>query len=271
MSDKGLPDELSLVFNKIKRARQVDTKPGNRPGATVPTVPKKPRQPRVLKAVKEEPSKEKDAHVDTPPAPEPEDRDVLEVLMSKAVVDRSSTKPSEDTGMAMLQAIAYQIQTGKPIKDIEGVVIPHLGEMSSKIHLWRSASAYHNMFERGALYAQARWTLEKSLWDDLMNSKLSPGEKLELLTLSIKENDKIQAGLGSYQAGLEDVGRGTTADIEGAAERADRTLIKVDDPTKKHLDGTSSTGRELARRILDSAGKNADKIVAEALKSKSTH
>lgn len=175
------------------------------------------------------------------------------------------TKPADDPGIAMQQAITHLFQSAKPIKDIEDIVLPHLSEMSSKIHLVRSTNAYHQI-ERGALYNLVRWTLEKLLWEDLINNKLTPAEKLCLLQLAIKEADKIQDFLGGYQHDLEKGGKGSSADVEAAREKSDRALTKIEDPTSKDLDGTSAVGRELARRVLERAGKAAEALVTETLK-----
>lgn len=169
--------------------------------------------------------------------------------------------------MSLVQSISHQIQTGQPLKLLEAETEKFLGEFTAKSHIWKTALAYHDIFERGALYVQARWILEKNLWEDLVNSRLSPAEKLALLQLCIKESDKIKEGASKTQDDMESAGKGTTGDISSTTERADRTLDKTTDPTVKHLDGTSPVGRELARRLLDTAGKNAEKIVADAIKT----
>ena len=163
-----------------------------------------------------------------------------------------------------MQAITHQIQTGQPLKDIEDVVVPHLGEMTSKLHLVLATTAYHNI-ERGSLYTLARWTLEKSLWEDLINQKLTPDEKLCLLQLAIRESDKIQGNLQGYLASLEKSGKGNVSDIETAVDKPDRALSRAEDLSSRELDGTSAVGRELARRILDRAGKASEKLVEKAI------
>ncbi|MGV0949070.1 MAG: hypothetical protein ACOYB3_00050 [Azonexus sp.] len=270
------PKEKGTVLDRlrIRKAEQAALKKA-RPGATPPTGHKPAPPPRALSPAELllKPTPQVPPQVQPPPAqpvpPPPgqeEEGSVLEILFARAMRNRTDAKPADDPGMAMLQAITHQVQTGKPIKDIENVMVGHLGEMTSKIHLYRNAMAYHTMFERSALLSLARWTLEKSLWEDLINQRLTPVEKLALLNLSIKENDKIQDTLGSFQEQLENDGKGNTADIETATEKVDRPLKKVEDPTIKDLVGTSPVGRELARRLLSKAGKASEHIVADALK-----
>lgn len=179
--------------------------------------------------------------------------------------NRTDTKPADKPGVAMLNAVMHQFQHGQPLKAIEDIVIQHLGEMASKIHLVRNVTAYHDM-ERRALYAHVCSVLEDALWDDLINQRLTPSEKLALLQLAIRENDKIDGRLGNFGHDLEKSGKGTGQDIESAVEKPDRILHKVEDPNAKELEGTSPIGRELARRLMDRAGKSSEKIVQEALK-----
>ena len=250
-------NQKGSVLEQIKiRRKEKDALKKKLPGVTPPVAPRPAAPPRTVAPATQGPSKPREG--------EPEGN-VLEVLFARAMRNRSDTKPANDPGMAMMQALAHQVQTGQPISQIEDIVVPHLGEMSSKIHLWRNALAYHDMFERGALITLARWTLEKSLWDDLINNRLSPTEKLALLNLAVKESDKIASGLGDYQKNLESGGKGTVADIAMAAEKVDRQSSKVEDPTSKDLEGTSAVGRELARRMLNRAGKASEKIIDEAL------
>ena len=258
---KSKPKGTVLDQLKIRRAEQAALAKKARPVAAVlsvqksqpPPQPTQPAQPAQPLPVAGEQTAE---------------GNLLEILFARALRNRTDTKPGDDPGMAMLQALAHQVQTGQPLKDIENVVVPHLGEMSAKIHLFLNAMAYHNMFERGSLLSLARWTLEKSLWEDLIQQKLSPIEKLALLQLAIKEMDKVQDNIGDFQGTLDKGGKGTASDIESATQRSDKTLQKIADPAAKLLDGTSATGRELARRILHQAGQNAEKIVEDTLKAK---
>lgn len=246
----------------------------SRPGVAPPHGPKPAPAPRALSPT--ELVLPRPPQAPLPPNPiqptieEQAEGNVLEILFARAMRNRTDTKPADDPGMAMMQALSHQVQHGLPIKELEGIMVPHLGEMSSKIHLWRNAVAYHTMFERGALYALARWTLEKSLWDDLINQRLSPVEKLALLQLAIKEMDKVGDTLGEYQETLESGGKGTAADIESATEKSDRPLSKTEDPSAKDLEGTSPVGRELARRLMSKAEKAANKLVEDALKTPPT-
>lgn len=277
-----LPPKKGTVLSQlsIKRARRYSDDKKARAGATPPTGPKPAPPPKTLSpaqltqaAVTPQVTQQVTPQVPPTPPPPPgageatAEGNILEMLFARALRNRADTKPADDPGMAMLQALAHQVQTGQPLKDIEGIVVPHLGEMASKIHLFLNALAYHNMFERGALLSLARWTLEKSLWEDLINQRLSPVEKLALLQLAIKESDKIQSNLGEYQVNLEKGGKGTAADIESAVEKPDRALHKTEDPGAKDLEGTSPVGRELARRIMGRAGKASEQIVADALKN----
>lgn len=253
---------------KIRRAEQAALKKLQF-GATPPTGPKPVSPPKTLTPAELKVAPPVAAQVPPPPRPPPDapvvEGSVLETAAAKMLHNRVSTPSSADTGMELIQAISHLIQTGQPLKSLEASTEKFLGEITAKTHIWQTALAYHDIFERGALYAQARWGLEKSLYDDLVNNRLTPQEKLALLQMCVRETDKIKEGAARYQGNMEDTGKGSAGDIAGSTERADRTLEKVDDPTVKHLAGTSSTGRELARRLLDTAGKNAEKIVADAL------
>lgn len=257
---------------KIRRAEQAALKKLQF-GATPPTGPKpipppKTLTPAELKAtspvVVQAPPTPPAAVVFAAPAPD-EGGSILEMAAAKMLRHRISMPSSTDTGMELIQSISLQIQTGQPLKTLEVSTEKFLGEITAKTHIWQTALAYHDIFERGALHVQARWFLEKSLWEDLVNNRLTPPEKLALLQLCVRETDKIKEGAARFQGSLESSGKGSAGDIAVSTERADRTLEKVDDPTVKHLAGTSSTGRELARRLLDTAGKNAEKIIADAL------
>lgn len=256
------------VLERLRSRKPTDKA---RPGAVPPKGRKQAPPPRVQPAP--QPPAPPQPAAPQPPAQQPQaeqpspEGSIMEVLMARAMQSRKDNKPSADPGMAMLQALSHQVQTGQPLKSIEDIVVPHLGEMSSKIHLFLNAMAYHNMFERGSLLAMARWTLEKSLWDDLLQQKLDPTEKLALLQLAIREMDKVTSNLAQFQEGLETGGKGTTSDIETATEKVDRPLSKIEDPTAKALEGTSAVGREIARRLMKGAGDAATKIVNEALKT----
>lgn len=265
----------------IKRARRyADNKAPKPPGATPPTSTKPAPPPKVLSPAElvgkptQQVTPQVTPQVPTPPPPTPPippippleaEGSILDILFARAFKGRMDTKPADDPGIAMLQSIVHQMQHGQPLKAIEDIVVPQLGEMASKIHLIRNVSAYHDI-ERRALYAEVCWMLEKALWKHLVNQELTPAEKLALLELSIKENDKINGRLADFAKDLEKSGKGNTADVESAREKVDRVLTKVEDPTAKDLQGTSSVGRELARRVLDRAGKAAEALVEEALK-----
>lgn len=269
---KPKPKRNVLEQLRIRQRDQAEIAKASRAGATPPALPKPPAPPRALSpaqlAAAAAPAPPP-AQPPPPPQPPPggeqqAEGNVLEILFARAMRNRSDTKPADDPGMAILQSLTHLIQHGKPLKTIEDIIIPHLGESPSKRQLFRNAMRYHNVFERGSLLALARWTLEKSLWEDLINQRLSPVEKLALLQLAIKEMDKVQDGLDNDDD--EDTSKGSAADIEAAAERSDRPLTKTVDPTSKDLEGTSPVGRELARRLVDRAGKAAEKLVEETLK-----
>lgn len=269
------PKKKRTVLEQLKiRSKERATGAANvpRPGVKLPTVPKSPPAPKTLAPAELIAAAQPPVLVNPAPpvnaeAPDtPIEGSVLELLFARAMRARSDTKPANDPGMAMIQALGHQVQHGQPLKDIEDIVVPQLGEMSSKIHLFLNALAYHNMFERGSMLSLARWTLEKSLWEDLIGQKLSPVEKLALLQLAIKEMDKVTTNLGAFQHSLEGGGKGTANDIESASQRADRTLVKIVDPNAKDLVGTTPIGRELARRMADKAAKAGEKLVAESMK-----
>lgn len=194
---------------------------------------------------------------------------VLEQLFTMSLRRSDTVKPAQDTGMQLVQAIAASVTQAQPVSRLDTTMLPHLGEMSAKIHLMLNALNYHNLFERGALYSLARWTLEKGLWQDLMSGNLAPVEKLALLQLATKEMDKVEARLGAYKENLETSGRGTTGDIQTTAERVDRSVTKEDNSELKELEGTSPVGREVTRRLLDKAAKALDKKVQEAIANSS--
>lgn len=253
---------------KIRRAEQAALKKLQF-GSVPPTGPKPVSPPKTLTPAELKVTPPVVAQVPPPPLPPmpilDEEGSVLEIAVAKMLRNRTDMPSSKDTGMELIQSISLQIQTGQPLKILEALTEKFLGEITAKTHIWQTALAYHDIFERGALYAQSRWYLEKSLYEDLVKNILTPAEKLALLQMCVRETDKIKEGAARFQGSLESSGKGSAGDIAVSTERADRTLEKVDDPTVKHLAGTSSTGRELARRLLDTAGKNAEKIVADAL------
>ena len=255
-------DQLALRRLRIKKAKlkPIPTQPA-------PPVPDKPKLPVAPLS----PAQLKDAPTGTPHAPPvtpaegEREKNVLEQLFTMALRRGDQLKPAEDTGIKLVQSIAELVIQAKPVSALDSTMLPHLGEISAKMHLMLNALNYHNLFERGAMYALARWTLEKSLWQDLMNNELSPVEKLSLLQLSIKEMDKVQANIGTYKDDLDSSGKGTSADIQSTSERVDRSVAKEDNTASKELEGTSAQGREVARRLLDKASKVLDKTVKEAI------
>lgn len=186
---------------------------------------------------------------------------VLEQLFTQALRRTEALKPAEDTGMKLIQAISHSISNAEPVGKLDALMLPHLGEMASKAHLMLMALNYHNIVERVSLYSMARWTLEKGLWNDLIQGAMSPVEKLALLQLTIKEMDKAQVLATDYKETMESGGRGTTADVQATSEKMDRAVKKEDLAAVKELEGTTPVGREVVRRMLDKANTALQRMV----------
>jgi hypothetical protein len=256
-------DQVKLRRLRLKKAQAASTQ-SPAPVPDKPKLPVVPLKPAQLKVAA--PLPPPGGQPPTPAEAEPErEGKVLEQLFTMSLRRNENVKPAEDVGMKLVQAIAEAVSQAKPVSELDSTMLPHLGEMSSKIHLMLNALNYHTMFERIKLHALVRWTLEKSLWQDLMNNQLSPVEKLALLQLSIKEMDKAESRITDAKDDLDSSGRGTMADIQSTAERVDRSVAKEDNTALKELEGTSAVGREIARRLLDKASKVLDKRVKEAI------
>jgi hypothetical protein len=254
------PKRKETVLDKLKARRKTPLPGAERPNVPVPVKPPTPLSPAELTAGVAPPPPPPQAD------PQAEEGSALEVLYARALRDHATVKPADDKGMSMLQAVALQVRSGQPLKSIDGVLVPNLSDLQAKIQLLQNASIWHEAFERMPMLSLARWVLEKTLWDDLINGKLTPSEKLTMLVHAIKELEKNNNKLDEFQGNAEHGGKGASADVGATTTKADKTLVKVADPTLKDLEGTSPVGRELARRLISKAGLAAEKLVQDALK-----
>ena len=255
---KRRANQATLKVKKLQKEAKSPLPPP--PVVPQPKAPAPPLTPTQLQA----PAPPQGAQP-APPAEVEREAKLLEQLFTKSLRRSETVAPANDIGMKLIQAIAINVAEAKPISEIDLSLVPHLGEMQSKLHLMLQAIQYHNAMERLAMYSLLRWTLEKGLWNDLLNDKLSPAEKLALLGMAIKETDKCEQSAAKSKESLEESGQGTGSDIQTTVEKVDRSVKVEDTAATKELEGTSAVGRELTRRLLDTAAKAANQKVKEAL------
>ena len=185
--------------------------------------------------------------------------DIIDGLFSKAF-DRWIKRDEANKGVDAIAKVVSFIQSGRSIKELESDLVPLLSEQASKANILQAVMFNHQM-ERVVLYWDARWRMERDLWEDLREQKLTPREKLALLQLASKEAKEaaayINATTGAFTPMTE-----VEPTIEKAGKHSSSAALAI---KKKEFEGTTPQGREIIRRFTFKAKQAADKLINEAL------
>jgi hypothetical protein len=187
------------------------------------------------------------------------DKDILDGLFAKAF-DRWMKKEEANKGVSAIAKVVSHIQSGRSLKELEAELVPLLSEQQSKSSLLQ-ATMYNHQMERVALHWSSRWDLERSLWEDLREQKLTPREKIALLTLSTREAKDAAEYINKANGAFTPM-----TEVEPTIEKAGKhSASRALTDKKKEFEGTTPQGREIIRRFTFKAKQAADKLVAAEL------
>jgi hypothetical protein len=261
-----LPSGPGLVGEEARPLKRKRGKP-SKIKAALAKPPKKPRKPDPAVEAADIPPLDRPLNLHQENAVDEEggDKDILDGLFAKAF-DRWMKKEEADKGVSAIAKVVSFIQSGRSLKELEAELVPLLSEQASKSNLLQ-ATMYNHQMERVALHWSSRWDLERSLWEDLREQKLTPREKIALLKLSTVEAkdaaDYINKASGQFTPMTE---------VEPTIEKAGKhSASKALAEKKKEFEGTTPQGREIIRRFTFKAKQAAEKLVsAELDKEKKT-
>jgi len=188
-------------------------------------------------------------------------KDMIDRLFTAAWERRAQTQASSQ-GVALIAEVVSRIQTGQPVKEMANLLAPILSEQQAKTNILQALMFNHQM-ERVVLHWDMRWQLERDLWEDLKQQKLTPAEKLTLLSLSCKEAEKAASYVDAHSPNFKPI-----TDIAGILEQTakpDMEHLRAD--IRADLIGTTPQGMEAIRRFTAKAKKRAEELVGAALKN----
>jgi hypothetical protein len=232
-----------------------------RPSKVRANIAKPPKKPRVKAPPPEEPPADRVLGLQPEAVLGADDsqKDIIDNLFSKAF-DRWVKRDEANRGVDAIAKVVSFIQSGRSLKEMDAELVPILSEQASKSSILQAVMFNHQM-ERVVLYWDARWRLERDLWEDLRGQKLTPREKLALLALASKEAkesaDYINRANGAFTPMTE---------VEPTIERAGKhSATKALAAKKQEFEGTTPQGREIIRRLTFKAKQAAAKIVDKEL------
>jgi hypothetical protein len=186
-------------------------------------------------------------------------KDIIDNLFNRAF-DRWTKREEANQGVGAIAEIVSFIQSGRSLRELEAKLIPLLSEQQAKTNILQAAMYNHQM-ERIALHWENRWILERDLWMDLREQKLTPREKLALLAFSTKEAKDAAAYINGANVEFRPM-----KEVEPTIEQAGKhSASKVISDKKKEFEGTTPQGREIIRRMTFKAKVAADQIVDKEL------
>ena len=188
-------------------------------------------------------------------------KSIIERLFTKAF-ERWSKNQEASKGIELIAEVVSRIQAGQSFKEMETALAPVLNEQQAKTNLLQAVMFNHQM-ERVVLHWDMRWKLERDLWQDLAQQRLSSMEKLTLLGLVSKEAHNAAAYVNTHNPDFHPM-----TEVEPTLEQASApALAKERAEIRADLEGTTPQGMEMLRRFTAKAKKRADELVDAVLRN----
>jgi hypothetical protein len=153
--------------------------------------------------------------------------------------------PAADVALTALRELILNTQDGKPVAHLYPTISRLISHQDQRAEVVKQIILAHT-FIRAVVVAQARSHLEHGLIVQAYRSELSPTERLALLELLLKVEDKIQARIDSGAVNI--------SDLLGQIQKISALAID-EDALKAKFAKTTPQGREVVRKLAIRLGK----------------